>query len=269
MNDIVKIFENPQFGKIRIAGTSDNPLFCLADVCNAVNLTNPSQIKARLDASDVQLVDLHALNSLRVGNAMATFVTENGFYDIIIYSNSSKVKPFRKWVMSEVLPSIRKYGAYMTDKTIEKALNNPDFLIQLATRLKESKERCEKLEAENIRKEQVIEGLVDEIPLADMRQRVTQIVRKAGDWSKSYRLLYQEFNLKFHINVYTRMNNVCYKEGAMDYIEKELGMMPQLYDLACKLFENSYEALMKSWGLSAKRADLSRNIDNRNYRIYE
>lgn len=263
MKESIKIFENPQFGKIRTAGTSDNPLFCLADICNAVNLTNPSQIKSRLDPSDLQLIDLHALNNLMVGNSMATFVTENGFYDIILYSSSPKVKPFRRWVMSEVLPSIRKHGAYMTEETIEKVLTDPDLIISLATRLKESKERCSQLEAENTHKEQVIEGLVDEIPLADMRQRITQIVRKTGDFEGSYRLLYKEFNLKYHISVHTRMNNVCYKGNKMDYIEKELGMLPQLYDLTCKLFENSYEALMKSWGLSAKRADLSRNIDNR------
>lgn len=114
MNDI-KIFENEQFGKIRTAGTSEEPLFCLADICKAVELTNPSSVKSRLDKDDVQLIDLHALNITEgsmVGNSMATFVTESGFYDVILYSKSIKVKPFRKWITSEVLPSIRKTGQY-------------------------------------------------------------------------------------------------------------------------------------------------------------
>lgn len=109
----LKIFENANFGEIRVAGTSENPLFCLADVCKAVELSNPSSVKSRLDEEDVQLLDLHALNYTEgTGNTMANFVTESGFYDVILQSSSPRVKPFRKWVTSEVLPSIRKTGTY-------------------------------------------------------------------------------------------------------------------------------------------------------------
>lgn len=123
MNDI-RIFENPAFGKIRTAGTSNKPLFCLADICKAVELTNPSSVKGRLDVEDVQLIDLHALNGNEgeaVGNTFASFVTESGFYDVVLYSNSPKVKPFRKWVTSEVLPSIRKTLKGMGYKEVEVA----------------------------------------------------------------------------------------------------------------------------------------------------
>lgn len=113
MNSI-EIFKNERFGEIRVAGTSDEPLFCLADVCKAVELSNPSSVKSRLDENDLQLIDLHALNPnlTMIGNSMATFVTESGFYDILFYSSSPKVKPFRRWVTKEVLPSIRKTGNY-------------------------------------------------------------------------------------------------------------------------------------------------------------
>lgn len=108
----MQIFSNPAFGQVRTAGTPENPLFCLADVCNAVELTNPSSVKSRLDREDVQLIDLHALNYQMVGNSMATFVNEAGFYDVLLFSTSPKVKPFRRWVTHEVLPSIRKTGQY-------------------------------------------------------------------------------------------------------------------------------------------------------------
>ena len=113
MNEI-KVFNNSAFGQVRTAGTSENPLFCLSDVCKAVDLSNPSSVKTRLDKDDVQLIDLHALNGGQeiVGNSLATFVTESGFYEVILFSNSPKVKPFRKWVTKEVLPSIRKTGQY-------------------------------------------------------------------------------------------------------------------------------------------------------------
>ena len=150
MNNI-QIFQNEQFGQVRIAmNESNEPLFCLADVCKATGLTNPSSVKSRLDSIDTQLVDLHALNSNEgiVGNSLSTFVTESGFYDVLLYSSSPNVKPFRKWVTSEVLPSIRKHGAYMTSETLEKALTSPDFLIQLATNLKEEKQK--RIEAEQV-----------------------------------------------------------------------------------------------------------------------
>ena len=116
MNEI-KVFNNSAFGQVRTAGTSENPLFCLSDVCKAVDLSNPSSVKARLDKDDVQLIDLHALNGGQeiIGNSLATFITESGFYEVILFSNSPKVKPFRKWVTKEVLPSIRKTGQYSAD----------------------------------------------------------------------------------------------------------------------------------------------------------
>ena len=149
MNNI-QIFQNEQFGKVRIAmNESNEPLFCLADVCKVVGLTNPSSVKQRLDNEDVQVIDLHALKQNEgaiTGNSMANFITESGFYDVLLYSDAPQVKPFRKWVTSEVLPSIRKHGAYMTQETLEKALTSPDFLIQLATNLKEEKQK--RIEAE-------------------------------------------------------------------------------------------------------------------------
>lgn len=125
MNEI-KVFNNSAFGQVRTAGTSENPLFCLSDVCKAVDLSNPSSVKTRLDKDDVQLIDLHALNGGQeiVGNSLATFVTESGFYEVILFSNSPKVKPFRKWVTKEVLPSIRKTGQYSANvpQTFSQAL---------------------------------------------------------------------------------------------------------------------------------------------------
>lgn len=76
------------------------------------------------------------------------YINEEQLYDLMLEMKTDKVKPFRKWVTSKVLPAIRKYGAYMTDDTIEKALTEPDFLIRLATKLKEEKELRIKAEAQ-------------------------------------------------------------------------------------------------------------------------
>lgn len=167
----IQIFQNEQFGKVRIAmNENEEPLFCLADVCKAVGLTNPSSVKARLDKEDVQLVDLHALKQnegIITGNSTANFITEGGFYDVLLYSDAPQVKPFRKWVISEVLPSIRKHGAYMTQETLEKALTSPDFLIQLATNLKEEKQKRIEAEQKAELAEQTIKTNAPKVLFAD------------------------------------------------------------------------------------------------------
>lgn len=116
-------------------------------------------------------------------------------------------------------------------------------------------------------KEDVIVGLVEDIDLATKRQRIKQIINHNanGRFSERYGLLYKEFQDKYHIDIKRRMNNlelksiITNKEGKdikvtnkiktnqMEYIDKILCMTPQLYEIACKVFENDVEELMKEW----------------------
>lgn len=117
MNDI-QIFNHPQFGQIRTAGTADEPMFCLADVCNAIGITNARNVKARLDEEDVRLMDTLTAGGIQ----QITFVTESGLYDVILRSDSENAKPFRKWVTGDILPSIRKTGSYSIRQMSRKEL---------------------------------------------------------------------------------------------------------------------------------------------------
>lgn len=123
-------------------------------------------------------------------------------------------------------------------------------------------QKNEKLKEDNDYKAQVIEGLVYDIPVADMRQRINQIVLKDGssDFRGKWVMLYEEFERKYHMKLRMRMSNSDFKGSFMDYIDNELGMIAELYDLACKLFESSYEQLMESWGKYAKRAKKYKSI---------
>ena len=154
MNNI-QIFQNEQFGKVRIAmNESNEPLFCLADVCNVLGLRQ-GDVRQRL--SDGVVSTQPIIDSLG-REQQANFVNEDGLYDAILDSRKPEAKQFRKWVTSEVLPSIRKHGAYMTQETLEKALTSPDFLIQLATNLKEEQQK--RIEAE--KKAEVAEKQIEQ-----------------------------------------------------------------------------------------------------------
>ena len=107
MNDI-QIFNNPQFGQVRTAGTSEEPLFCLVDIAKALDLI-PSKVIQRLE-DDV--LSKYPITDSLGRTQMANFVNEDGLYDVILDSRKPEAKAFRKWVTSEVLPSIRKTGQY-------------------------------------------------------------------------------------------------------------------------------------------------------------
>lgn len=109
MENSIQVFNNPQFGEIRTAGNADNPLFCLADVCKAVGLTT-NGISRRLQ-DDV--ISNHPITDSLGRTQQALFVNEDGLYDVILDSRKPEARQFRKWVTSDVLPSIRKTGGYL------------------------------------------------------------------------------------------------------------------------------------------------------------
>lgn len=145
--EAIQIFNNPQFGQVRVAELNGEPIFCLADVCSSLDIKNVSRVAN--DMLDDDLRKTYPISDSLGREQQATFVVESGLYLLIMRSNKPEAKQFRKWVTSEVLPSIRKHGAYMTERTLEQALLNPDYLIQLATKLKEEQQRNKELEAVN------------------------------------------------------------------------------------------------------------------------
>ncbi len=138
-----KTFSNNEFGDIRTAEISGEPWFVGKDVAEILGYQNSSKaLKDHVDEEDK--LNNESLSSL--GQRGGWLINESGLYSLILSSKLSNAKKFKKWVTSEVLPSIRKHGAYMTDDTIEKALTSPDFLIQLATKLKEEQDKSKVLE---------------------------------------------------------------------------------------------------------------------------
>lgn len=142
----LQVFRNEKFGEIRVVEINGEGWLVGRDVAMVLGYAKPQNaIAAHVDEDDA--LKWGITDSLgRKQNT--TLINESGFYSLVLSSKLPSAKEFRKWVTGEVLPSIRKHGAYMTPETIEKVLLNPDTIIQLATQLKEEQSKRAMAEAE-------------------------------------------------------------------------------------------------------------------------
>lgn len=142
MNDVTKW----TFGEtdVRTIELDGEPWWVLSDVCKVLEIARGSRIAERLEDDEVR--QTYITDSL--GREQSTYiVNEPGLYSVILRSDKPQAKPFRKWVTTEVLPTIRKHGAYMAPDVLEQTIQNPDFLISLAMELKAEQERRKALES--------------------------------------------------------------------------------------------------------------------------
>lgn len=142
MNDI-QVFNNPEFGEIRTVEINNEPWFVGKDVAVILGYSNPQKaIRDHIDEDDRTVNESFTVN----GTAIA-LINESGLYSLVLSSKLPTAKKFKRWVTSEVLPSIRKHGAYMTPETLEKMVLTPDFGIRLLTELKAEQDKRKALEA--------------------------------------------------------------------------------------------------------------------------
>lgn len=145
-NTELKIFSNNEFGNIRAMMINNEPYFVGKDVAEILGYSNSRKaIGDHVDEEDKGVTKCDTLG----GTQNLTIINEAGLYSLILSSKLTTAKEFKHWVTAEVLPSIRKHGAYMTENTIQRALESPDFLIELATKLKTEQEQRKRLEEEN------------------------------------------------------------------------------------------------------------------------
>ncbi|WP_334203980.1 phage antirepressor [Clostridium tertium] len=146
----VRVFKNKEFGfSVRGIELNGQGWLIGKDVAEALGYVNASKaVSCHVDIEDRILEMIAHSQNGKVVKTQTTLINESGLYSLILSSKLQQVKKFKRWVTSEVLPSIRRHGAYMNDDTLEKALTSPDFLIQLATNLKEEQEKRKLLEEE-------------------------------------------------------------------------------------------------------------------------
>lgn len=139
----IKIFENEEFGQIRIIEKDGEPWFVGKDVAVALGYSDTDQaLRKRVEDEDKLTRQIDGSGQ----NRAMIIINESGLYSLVLSSKLPSAKKFKRWVTSEVLPSIRKHGAYMTPETLQAAILNPDTMIQLCQALKEEQEKRKALE---------------------------------------------------------------------------------------------------------------------------
>lgn len=145
MNDL-QLFQNPEFGRVRIVEVSGEAWMVGKDVAEALGHTNPQRaIREYVDSEDKGVTEIVTPG----GTQEMTIINESGLYSLVLSSKLPNARKFRRWVTTEVLPTVRKHGAYMTPETLQAAILNPDTMIQLCQQLKAEQEHSRQLEAEN------------------------------------------------------------------------------------------------------------------------
>ena len=161
MNDL-QIFNNEEFGEVRTAVVNDEPMFCLIDICKALEIKNATDVAKRLDEDELTRLNLGS----RAGET--NFITESGLYAVILRGDKPNAKKFRKWVTSEVLPTIRKTGSY------NKPMSTAEKIKLLAQGNEELNERVEKVEDK-------LDSLENDMPLygCEIEELKNHISRRA------------------------------------------------------------------------------------------
>lgn len=203
--------------------------------------------------SDVRDKDIRKLN-----NAGEKFLTESGVYKLVFKSHKPNAEVFTDWIADEVLPTIRKTGGYVNDDDlfIDTYLRHADestkqmFKTTLST-VRKQNAIIENQKKEIEHKDNVIIGLVDDITLAEKRQILNRVVRyNHANYRERWSVLYREFENKYHISLQHRFsayneNNKPKCKSKLDYIDRVMNKVPELYEIAAKLYENDVKALVE------------------------
>lgn len=199
MNNL-QIFNNQEFGQVRIITKENEAWFVGKDVAECLGYINSSKaVSVHVDQEDRILEMISHSQNGNMVKTQTSLINESGLYSLVLSSKLPQAKKFKRWVTSEVLPSIRKHGMYAKDEL----LDNPDLLIKVATELKKEREERKVLELQNKQKEQLIGELK---PRADYTDKIlknkglvtiTQIAKDYGMSGTELNKLLHELKIQY------------------------------------------------------------------------
>ena len=236
MENLMKTFESQEFGKVRVVEISGEPWMVGKDIAEALGYSDAfGALKKHVDDEDKQNCQN---DSFKTPRGM-TVINESGMYSLVIGSKLPGARKFKHWITSEVLSSIRKHGAYMTPEKIEEVLMNPEFIIKLATELKEEKQKVAQLQPkadfyDTVASSESLLSMADVAKVLDKgigRNRLFKLLRSRGIL-QSNNVPYQRFVDKGYFKVVESsymagdnaiVSTVTYvKQKGVDYIRKLL-----------------------------------------------
>lgn len=247
------VFKNENFGEIRTVDINGKPYFMASDIATALGYAKPNNA-----------ISTHCRATLKQGITIngkiqeVNFIPEGDIYRLIVKSKLPSAEKFESWVFDEVLPTIRKTGGYVNndDSFINTYLPFADDVTKMMFKstletVRKQNDLIEKQSKEIKYHKDVVIGLVEEISLAEKRQILNRVVKNNhANYRDRWATLYREFGNKFHMDVQKRMdtynlNNKPKCKNKLDYIDRVLNQIPDLYDLAAKLFENDVNELVE------------------------
>lgn len=259
-----EIFDHPEFGNLRCIEIDGEPWFVGKDVATALGYSNTRKaVLVHVDAEDKGVTKWDTPGGIQE----MTIINESGLYSLILSSKLESAKRFKRWVTSEVLPALRKTGSYTIsqDQNGQSKPMSREYL--LATAFLESQKvieentreiarlsvKCNNLNDQVSQDQEVIDAMTKDITPAEKRAVLNRLMTyKHGAVAGSrWSILYREFEEKYHFNLDIRMRNYnknpdnkkC--KSKVDYVDRVLGMLDELYALAVKLFRSDYDALIE------------------------
>lgn len=252
----VEIFKNEEFGEIRTLEIDGKPYFVASDIAKALGYKDSTNAIKQHCRWVVKHHIPHPQSKTKT--LEVNVIPEGDIYRLITHSELDSAERFESWVMDEVLPSIRKTGGYVNDDDLfintyfpfADEATKVMFKSTLST-VRKQNQIIEKQKKELRYKEDVIIGLVDDISLSEKRQILNRVVRyNHANYSERWSALYREFENKYHISLQQRLNayNENYKpkcRNKLDYIDKIMDKVPELYEIATKLYESDIKSLVE------------------------
>lgn len=246
MNSL-QIFSNQKFGQVRTTEVDGKIYFVAYDVASALGYARPNNA-----------INQHCKGALKRGIPTngglqeMNVIPEGDIYRLVIKSELPGAEEFESWIFDDVIPSIRKHGAYMTPATIEKALSNPDFIIELATKLKEHQAIIADQQKQLAYKNEVIKGVTDDIDIYTKRNILNKVVRyKGANFAERWNELYSRYKEVYSVDLKARCEGYNIRQTkkkdqltTVKYAEK-FGHLECLYKIALKLYETDISEILK------------------------
>lgn len=186
--------------EVRTVTINNEAYFVGRDVSDILGYSNSKDaLNKHVETEDKQIIQRSQIATLDIPNRGLTIINESGLYSLILSSKLPQAKEFKRWVTSEVLPTIRKHGAYLTDSKIEEVLLSPDTIINLATQLKEERQKVSKLQIA-LEESQKQARYLDLIIESKGALRVTQIAADYGMSANRLNKILYELGVQHKVN---------------------------------------------------------------------